>query len=328
MSRNTFTNLLNEGLELYHAGKFMEGYELMTRNAGHVPRNDAQLYDFRASLACKAGHADLCLSLLTEAVMEKGCWYTQEYLTGDDDIRPARELPGFQHIMDVCAERERRSREVSISELAVVRGSGGERPPLMIVLHGNMQNLPICQEDWRGATEQGFDLAFIRSSQLAFSDAYVWNDLEAGAKGLGEQVRRLRAMGELEGRKVIMAGFSSGARMALHAVMTGAIKADGMVLVGPWLPEIDEWSDTIQKLGERMPGAYICCGDEDDDCLPGARLLADALGLAGRPSMLRVPEGLTHDYPDDFVTSLRTAVGAALGQDAGGPVHDSSTMNK
>ena len=315
MSHITYTRLLNDGLKLYQAGKFWEGYELMTRNCMHEPRNDAQMYDFRASLACRAGLSDLGGSLLSEAVMEKGCWYTQEYLAGDDDIRPAAQLPGFHRLMEVCAERERKAREESVSDLVIVKSKGcEERLPLIIVLHGNMQSLPICQEDWRGAEWQGFDLAFVRSSQLTFSDAFVWTDLEVGARDLGEQLRVLKDRGELDDRKVIMAGFSAGARMALHAVMTGMVKADGMVLVGPWLPEMDKWSDAIQKLGDRMPGAHIICGDQDADCLPGAKLLADTLGLMGRPCQMRVPAGLAHEYPDDFVPTLRTAVEAIIGK--------------
>ncbi len=320
MCRKTFTNLLNDGLKLYHAGKFWEGYELMTKNADRLPRNDAQLYDFRASLACRTGRPELALELLTEAVMDKGCWYTQEYLTGDDDIRPATQLPGFQRLMEVCADRERKAREESASDLAIVRGAGGgKRPPLIIVLHGNMQNLPICQEDWLGAEEQGFDLAFVRSSQLAFSDAFVWNDLEAGARDLDHQLDRLRSEGELDDRTVIMAGFSAGARMALRAVMTGMVKADGMVLVGPWLPEMGEWASDVQRLGDRMPGAYIVCGDMDEECLPGARLLADTLEISGRPSRLYMPPGVGHDYPEGFAATLREAVASIAGAEKGGP---------
>ena len=221
--------------------------------------------------------------------------------------------------MEVCAEREHKAREESVSDLAVVRSKGNEeRLPLIIVLHGNMQNLPICQEDWRGAEWQGFDLAFVRSSQLTFSDAFVWTDLEVGARDLGEQLRVLKDRGELDDRKVIMAGFSAGARMALHAVMTGMVKADGMVLVGPWLPEMDKWSAAIKKMGDHMPGAHIICGDQDADCLPGAKLLADTLGLMGRPCQMRVPAGLAHEYPDDFVPTLRTAIEAVIGKGSEG----------
>jgi hypothetical protein len=109
----TYTNLLNEGPDLYYGGKFWEGNGRVTRNADLVPRNDVQTFDFR-----------VFRSLLDEAVMERGCWYAQEYLAGDDDIWPATQL-GVQRLMRVRAEQERKDRERSKSDLALVNGSGG-----------------------------------------------------------------------------------------------------------------------------------------------------------------------------------------------------------
>ncbi|MDW5562175.1 MAG: hypothetical protein SA339_03035 [Methanomassiliicoccus sp.] len=47
MYRRTYTMLINQGLDLYRAQKFWEGYELMTENADHDHLNDAQVCDFR-----------------------------------------------------------------------------------------------------------------------------------------------------------------------------------------------------------------------------------------------------------------------------------------
>ncbi|MBI0583977.1 MAG: hypothetical protein ISF22_07095 [Methanomassiliicoccus sp.] len=315
MTRVTFTNLLNKGLDLYHQGRFEEAYQLMTENAGHVPRNDAQVYDFRASLACRAGRPDHCLELLTEAVMDKGCWYSQEYLTEDDDIRPAAALPGFARLLDVCAERERQARDECVSDvLHARRGARDVRSPLIIVLHGNAQNAHIAQEDW-GAGEHELDMAFVRSSQIIFSDAYVWTDLDRGTADLKEQVGKLRGSGELEGREVIIAGFSAGARLALHAVLNDHVRADGMVLVGPWLPEIDDWLDPILRAKDRVRGARIICGDRDEDCLPGSRKLHEALDRAGVPSLLRTVGGMGHDFPDDFTVTLPSLIRGLLDRD-------------
>jgi len=317
MTIRTFTDLLNKGLDLYHAGRYLEGYELMTSNAGHVPRNDAQVYDYRASMACRAGHPDLAMELLNEAVLKKGCWYSQEYFDEDEDIAPLALLPGLSRLKEVCSEREREARAASVSELVMTRASvRNDSAPIVIVLHGNGQNIPICQEDWRGVPEEGFDLAFVRSSQLTFSDAYVWNDLKEGARDLEEQLDVLRAEGELDGRPVIMAGFSAGARMVIKAVIDGMVDADALVLIGPWLPELHEWSDTIRSMGERMPGTCIFCGDRDE-CLPWAHGLADMLLRMGRPCRFLVPAGLGHDFPPDFTSGLGKAVTSVLNTPAG-----------
>jgi predicted esterase len=295
----TFTYLINRGLDLYREGRFQEGYHLMTEHADHMPRNDAQMYDFRASLACRAGWPEVGLRLLTEAVMDKGCWYAQGYLSDDDDIRPATQLPGFQELKDVCAIREAEARRNVRREALMVNSEQDERLPLIIVLHGNMQNTAIAQEDWLGA-EREYDLVFLQSTQLSFSDAYEWDDLDKSLADLGDYLEELRGKGHLDRREVILAGFSAGARVALWAVFNGLIKPQAMVLVGPWLPEISEWSDRVITLGGNLPVTCIVCGSRDEDCLPGARALHTALVDAHVPTVMEEVEGLDHDYPPGF----------------------------
>ena len=297
MSGPTFTNILNTGLQMYRSERFWDAYLFMTEHADHVPRNEAQMYDFRASLACRSGRPELGLRLLNEAVLDKGCWYGQEYLFKDEDIRPARELTGFPTLVEVCAEREVQARSQSTSDLVLVKGEDGARNPLIVVLHGNMQNIPIAREDWRGAD---LDLAFIQSSQITFSDAYVWNDLDQGVEDMCSRWKELGSSGEMDGRKVVIAGFSAGARMALHLVLNGLVKVDAMILVGPWLPEMEEWGHLIREAGERMPGAHIVIGDRDEECLPMAMALYNELRSAKVPTNIRIIEGIDHDYPPGF----------------------------
>lgn len=309
----TYYNIINRALDLYREGKYNEAYEYMTENSKHVPRIEAQVYDFRASTACRAGRVEFARQLLEEAVLEKGLWYTQEYLTTDQDIHPATELPGFQRILDICAEREKEAISKVRCEVFVVRGKNSDRKkPLIIMLHGNGQNAAVAGEDWRAATEAGYDMAFVQSSQFLSDDAYVWNNIEKGAKDLKEAFDKLSKQGELNGRDVIMAGFSAGARLALHALLIGLVDVKGLILVGPWLPEIDEWMPRILDL--RGKGIFILIGDKDSECLPGAKTLADALDREQQINLLHISKGLDHDYPDDFSTLLPTAVKVATGQ--------------
>ncbi len=313
MSGMTFTNLINKGMGLYREGKFWEGYLLMTDNADHIPRNDAQVYDFRVSLACCAGRPELGRALLEEAVFEKGCWYTSKYLLEDEDIEPATELPGFLRLLDVCAEREKETKAQSRSKLFLVKGKEtGERKPLIIMLHGNMQNAAIAQEDWSAATDAGFDMAFVQSSQVSFYEAFVWDDLETGVKDLNAAYGALKAQGELEGREVILAGFSAGARLALHVVLNDLIDVKGAILVGPWLPEIEDWLPKVDTLSGK--GIFTLIGDQDTECLPGTKMLADALDRVQLPNLLHISKGIGHDYPQDFGSILSLAVQVATGR--------------
>jgi pimeloyl-ACP methyl ester carboxylesterase len=313
MSGMTFTNLINKAMGLYREGKFWEGYLLMTAHADRVPRNDAQVYDFRASLACRAGRPELGRALLEEAVFEKGCWYTSKYLLKDEDIKPATELPGFQRLVDVCAEREREAKAAARSELVILKGKGTEeRKPLILMLHGNMQNAAIAQEDWSAALEAGYEVAFVQSSQIAFYEAFVWDDIDTGVKDLKAAYGSLRAQGELEGREVVLAGFSAGARLALYALLNGLVDVKGAILVGPWLPEVEDWLPQVAALSGK--GIFTLIGDQDTECLSGAKRLADALDCAQLPNLLHISKGIGHDYPEDFGNILPLAMRVATGR--------------
>lgn len=311
MAAMTFTNLINKALDLFRESKYWEAYQMMTENADHHPRIESQVYDFRASTACRAGRVDLGRQLLEEAVFTKGLWYTQEYLCNDQDIHPATEYPGFQRILEVCAEREKAARAKTEMKLFLVRGKGSAgKKPLIIMLHGNGQNAAIAGEDWSAATEAGYDIAFVQSSQISSDDSYVWNDIVKGAEDLKTAYERLRDQGEFGGREVIMAGFSAGARLALHALLNDLVDAKGAILVGPWLPEIEEWMPRILDL--RGKGVYILIGEKDIECLPGAKKLADTLDREQQVNLLHIAKGLGHDYPEDFGDLLSIAVKVAM----------------
>lgn len=310
MTAMTYTNLLNRALDLYREGRYWDAYQMMTENAHHQPRIESQVYDFRASTACQAGRVDLARQLIDEAVLEKGLWYTREYLTTDQDIHPATELPGFQLILDTCAQREKDARAQARMKLLMVRGkeSSGDKP-LIVMLHGNGQNAAVAGEDWSAATAAGYDIALVQSSQMSQDDSYVWNDIERGAADLKDAFDELKVQGELEGREVIIAGFSAGGRLALHALLNQIVDVKGAILVGPWLPEIEEWMPRILDL--RGKGVFILIGDKDAECLPGAKRLADALDREQQVNLLHISKGLGHDYPEDFGSLLPTAVKVA-----------------
>jgi predicted esterase len=306
MPNPTYTNLTNRALELYRQERFWEAYQLVTSHMGRMPDCQAHLYDFRCSLACRAGKADIGMDVLREAVLEKGYWYGKKYLLEDQDMASLREHPGFSRIVELCERREREAKAGSRSELVTVRSEDRRAcdRPLIVVLHGNMQNASIAREDWSSMMGTGYDLAFVQSSQVTFSGGYVWNDLETGKRDLLAQWQALRSRGTLDGREAIIAGFSAGSRLSLFSVLNDLIKVRGMVLVGPWLPELQEWKGRIPELRSKVAWTYAMCGENDPECLPMARGLAELLEAAGAPSELRTIPGLDHDYPSDFGAKL------------------------
>jgi hypothetical protein len=87
------------------------------------------------------------------------------------------------------------------------------------------------------------------------------------------------------------------------------VGAKGAILVGPWLPEIEEWMPRILDL--RGKGVYILMGEKDAECLPGAKKLADTLDREQQVNLLHIAKGMGHEYPEDFGDLLPIAVKVA-----------------
>jgi hypothetical protein len=94
--------------------------------------------------------------------------------------------------------------------------------------------------------------------------------------------------------------------------LNNIIEVKGAILVGPWLPEIEDWLPQVANLSGK--GIFTLIGDQDTDCLAGAKRLADALDCAQHPNLLHISKGIGHDYPEDFGDILPLAMQVATGR--------------
>ncbi|HVO78189.1 MAG TPA: hypothetical protein VMS79_04905 [Methanomassiliicoccales archaeon] len=310
MADLTYNKLIYSALELYRKGRFEESYDLLTENMDRVGGNKAQIFNFRYCSACRMGRPDLALDLLMESVEDRGYWYSYDYLLSDDDLAPLRNNPDFQALASVCRERESKAKSAAKTELRILRQTGGGERGLLIALHGNGENFEIAEGAWTSALGCGFDVALVQSSQITFTEGYEWSDLDRGIKDLRQQIRLLKRTYDLD-RSSVVCGFSAGARIALASMLRKEIVPRKLVLVGPWLPDLDFWTDNIVDLGqlERF-SCDVVCGTDDTDCFSHAKRLSELLDEGGVRHTLRLVDGLAHDFPDDFdeylVKLLRT----------------------
>ena len=93
--------------------------------------------------------------------------------------------------------------------------------------------------------------------------------------------------------------------------MTGMVKPHAMILVSPWLPELEEWTEDLSKLKEAGTRVYLCCGDADEDCFEGTEALFEILDDAGIEVDFKLCPDLDHDYPENFSKILKGAISFA-----------------
>jgi predicted esterase len=154
--------------------------------------------------------------------------------------------------------------------------------------------------------EQGFMLALPQSSQIQFSDGYVWDNIERGREELKGHYNKIKVNKTFG--NIIIGGFSAGARVALHSMLQGEIEVNGFIFVAPWLPEMEEWEEMIGILHDKSIKGYIICGDQDEDCFEGTQQFVKLLKDKNIEHNYKVVPNLNHDYPHNFDELLKEAI--------------------
>ncbi len=305
MREMTYTQLINQTLSLYSQEKFEQAYNLITEKGIVVGGIPAQIYNFRYALACKLGDTTLALDLMKEAIIENGYWYAYSYLTFDDDLEALRGNSMFESLVETCRERELFARQEAMTEMPLHYVDDAK---WLVALHGNQENARISEPYWSVAKKFGYSLALPQSDQIEFSDAYCWDDLEKSTFTLKTHCEALFLKYPEAEENLILGGFSAGARTVLGAILAGDVKAKAFILVGPWLPEVDEWVSLFDILHDLEIKGYIYCGEDDEDALEGTLKLVDYLKQKQIPHIFEMIKGLDHDFPLDWHAILTKVI--------------------
>ncbi len=308
MKSPTYTELLNTTLAIYANHGSLEAYEYITKHSAETKGIQAQIYNFRYSLAAAAGLEDLALNIMKEAVIERQYWYSWDYLREDEDLDPLRKYPEFQEMLRLCKEREKRAKAEAKPELKVIAKASSERQRknLVIALHGDQENKELTEENWKSIVSETYSLALPQSSQVEFSEGFNWHNAAKGMAELQQHYQQVISTEDYE--SIMVGGFSAGAGIALKALLNGQVEADGFILAAPWLPEIETWKDKFMLLKEKGIKGYIICGDQDSDCLENAEKLTDLLTACSLPHQFYKIPDVDHDYPKDFNVHLTEAI--------------------
>jgi phospholipase/carboxylesterase len=177
--------------------------------------------------------------------------------------------------------------------------ANGERPPLLILLHGVGAN-----EQQMTQLAPAFDARFVvlsvRSPLVLGPNAFAWfrvsftaqgpvivaDEAEAGWKLLARFIDEAVAAHGADPKRVFLAGFSQGGIMALAALLTAPEKVAGAVsMSGRLLPEVLPHAAAADSL--RSKPVLIVHGVEDEK-------LGIHLARSAREQLERFPINLTY----------------------------------
>jgi len=212
-------------------------------------------------------------------------------------------------LIALCREQRTIAQQAAQPELHLRHPTATTAPtPLLMALHGNNQNAATALPFWEPLTAEGWTVALPQSAQLESRNGYVWDDLERATAEIRAHAATLRQNPAIDFTRCVIAGFSMGGRQALWSVLQGIIPARGLILLGPWLPQLPEWLPLLPRLAATGTRTYIIIGTADKDCLPGTEALIAALRERGLPCEVERHPDMGHRYPPDFATSRRQAL--------------------
>ena len=257
-----------------------------------VERPDWEWYR-RASELVSAGDLETAERVIEDALEAGHLWRASLLLTPTlDPLRGRRE---FERL---AAEARRRvdARNLQPLVLTATPSSTRSLSPLLLVLHGATGNAQTELERWRAATELGYTVCAAQSSQPATDDGYCW---DPPRERVWKDLRAIAGMLPAHGR-VVLAGFSQGAWVAINAaLMADIIVAGTVVMIAPFAirdsPLLPAW---------RRLRVSILIGERDQYREP-VEWLARELAAHDHHTTLEVVPHLGHAYPDDFEKRLR-----------------------
>lgn len=285
-------NIINEALGLMD-NSIREAYDYLVVNEELVEDRTGQLYNFLYCLAALSNLEEESLSWLEEAIVNQKMWYRPEVFE-DDDLDLIRETLRFQKCVSLSNFRY----ESALKETkSICTWENKTKGDLLLVLHGNQQNIEIARKDW-DQFKDAYQVEYLQSSEIDSKGLYRW---EIEGNGYKELLKTLEKIGINKYKTVTLAGFSAGCHVILKALLDGFFVCNKVILASPWIPEIiDNHKDVVRILNTHKIELVVICGEEDEDCLPLAKQLIKAAREVRLDIKAHIIKGLDHEYPSNL----------------------------
>jgi predicted esterase len=300
-------------LELYNQKRYREALDLLERGWERFPQQGL-MYHWKMCLAAQAGEPAIAINAFGEA-LDHGHWYPERLVREDDDLKSLQGVPEYEELVSVCVRRYAAAEGSAKPELLVVPppGTSSSPMPLLIGLHGNSQTARLAADDWSELGKRGWLLALPQSSQPLTSDAFMWDDFEKGANEVQKVCSRLMDEYSIDPERILLGGFSAGGGLAIQLAISGALKAKGFIVVGPYLRNLDVLTPFLPEARANQMKGYIIMGQKEPE--EGQELMqrtASFLQEHGIVCELEPHPDLAHAFPPNFGGSLDKALALLL----------------
>jgi len=206
----------------------------------------------------------------------------------DDDLDSIRNKVEFLEYKKIS---DKRYYEASKLSSTLCTWKKVKSTKLALVLHGNQQNIHSDNGYWRFLEEKGYQVEYIQSQTIDSYRLYRWEN--------DENTQLDRIIMQLPWQKYkahALCGFSAGCNEILKTLLYTKINCEKIMRQSPWIPVIDNNLNNLLIVLSNTK-IEITCGQNDNDCLPYTKKLAEEATSRGLNCSLQILDGLGHGYP-------------------------------
>ena len=322
----TFQDYRIDVMRFYQEKKYLDALKAAVDASKQFPEDKPKTTFWIACLESRLGNLDRAVQALREGV-EQGVWWPVETLR-DSDLDSIRKRSEFSLILAECERLKQESAKTAKPELLVKRPSGiatGESWPILVVCHRRYGERPDqTAQEWSSILENGIGLAVPWSSQVYSSDGRCWDNLDTAEKDMAWVYSELKKHQGIDLDRLVLAGFSQGAALAIHLTLKRAFPSKGFVAVAPsdWIvpesrpaTERDHPSPAFTSFIQSSNGmgfrGQIIIG-ENDPFLKKIEFLKDEMIRRGLECNYSVERRVGHEYPLNFDSKLTESLNFVL----------------
>ena len=154
-------------------------------------------------------------------------------------------LAADPEVAEILAEARGRIDALGLKpRLLLERPSEPGLRPALVVLHGARGSAELEMDAWRPAARLGYVVAAMQSAQPSASGLFCWDDRERTLAELTALAGQLPAHGRL-----VLAGFSQGAWLALNLALQGSLfPAAAVVMAAPFVGDLERLAPAARRL--------------------------------------------------------------------------------
>jgi predicted esterase len=308
MSYSQYRQFRSEVHRLYQAVDYSAALDRLNRSAQAYPDQAPLINYIRICLLALSAPATAALSALQHA-LDQGYWYLPATLQADPDLASLQGNPEFERLAAVCAERYAQAAKTARPEWIVLTPPPDTPAPYPVLLafHGRNADAASSRPYWESLAERGWLVALLQSSQVGGVGSFVWDDRQRSIEEARQHFDELSSSYPIHWQRLVLAGFSQGAGLAIWLALHKLLPAMGFIAVAPYLHGVADQVEQPQAIPASRLRGYLLTGDLDQHQEMFAQI--ERLLLARQVSYQREKRpDLDHDFPADFDLSLDKAL--------------------